>query len=140
MGDPVLRDYAGAFVDELYRSGLTDVCIAPGSRSTPLAMLFDQHPGIRVWMHLDERSCSFFALGMARASRRPVAVLCTSGTAAAEMYPAVVEARYGRVPLLVLTADRPHDLREMGAPQTIDQLHLYGDHVKWFADMALPEA
>ncbi|MFL6561128.1 MAG: 2-succinyl-5-enolpyruvyl-6-hydroxy-3-cyclohexene-1-carboxylic-acid synthase, partial [Bacillus sp. (in: firmicutes)] len=86
-----------------------------------------------------ERSAAFFALGIAKALNRPVAILCTSGTAAANYFPAIVEAHYARVPLIVLTADRPHELREVGAPQAIDQIHLYGKHVKWFAEMALPE-
>lgn len=130
----------GAFIDELVRSGVRDACVCPGSRSTPMAMLLDAHPGVRVWMHLDERSASYFALGMAKASRRPVALLATSGTAAANFAPAVAEARYGRVPLVVLTADRPAELRELGAPQTIDQSRLYGPHAKWFLEMPLPEA
>ncbi len=136
----VLRAYAGAFVDELARAGVTEACICPGSRSTPLAMLLREHPGIRTWMHLDERSASFFALGMAKASRKPVAVLCTSGTAAANFLPAVVEAKYGQVPLVVLTADRPQELRDVGALQTIDQVRLYGSHAKRFDEMLLPEA
>jgi 2-succinyl-5-enolpyruvyl-6-hydroxy-3-cyclohexene-1-carboxylate synthase len=91
-------------------------------------------------MHLDERSASFFGLGMAKYSRRVVGLLCTSGSAAANFMPAVVEARYAQVPLLVMTADRPHELRDTGAPQTIDQLRLYGAQTKWFVEMALPEA
>ncbi|HYM14191.1 MAG TPA: 2-succinyl-5-enolpyruvyl-6-hydroxy-3-cyclohexene-1-carboxylic-acid synthase [Dehalococcoidia bacterium] len=130
----------GAFVDELARSGVREACVCPGSRSTPIAMLLHDHPGIRVWMHLDERSASYFALGMAKASRRPVALLATSGTAAANFAPAVAEARYGRVPLVVLTADRPPELRELGAPQTIDQSRMYGSHAKWWLEMPLPEA
>lgn len=130
----------GAFVDELARAGVTDVCICPGSRSTPLAMLLYAHPGIHVWMHLDERSASYFALGMAKVSRRPVALLATSGTAAVNFAPAVAEACYARVPLVVLTADRPPELRELGAPQTIDQTNLYGRHAKWSLEMPLPEA
>jgi 2-succinyl-5-enolpyruvyl-6-hydroxy-3-cyclohexene-1-carboxylate synthase len=130
----------GAFVDELARAGVTDVCICPGSRSTPLAMLLHAHPAIHVWMHLDERSAAYFALGMAKASRRPVALLATSGTAAVNFAPAVAEACYARVPLVVLTADRPPELRELGAPQTIDQTHLYGRHAKWSLEMPLPEA
>ncbi len=130
----------GAFVDELARAGVTDVCICPGSRSAPLAMLMHAHPGIRVWMHLDERSASYFALGMAKVSRRPVALLATSGTAAVNFAPAVAEACYARVPLVVLTADRPPELRELGAPQTIDQTILYGRHAKWSLEMPLPEA
>ena len=132
--------YVKAFVEELAASGLRHVCIAPGSRSAPLAMMLARQEGIRVWTHVDERSAAFFAMGMARALREPVAVLCTSGTAAANFYPAVIEARYGRVPLVVLTADRPHELRDVGAPQAIDQLHLYGCHVKWFVEMAPPDA
>jgi len=130
----------GAFVDELARAGVTDACVCPGSRSTPLAMLLHAHPAVRVWMHLDERSASYFALGMAKASRRPVALLATSGTAAANFAPAVAEARYARVPLLVLTADRPAELRDLAAPQTIDQVNLYGSHAKWSLEMPLPEA
>ena len=95
-------------------------------------MLIRAHPSIRLWMHLDERSAAYFALGMAKAARRPVATLATSGTAAVNFAPAVAEARYGRVPLVVLTADRPPELRELGAPQTIDQANLYGSHAKWW--------
>jgi 2-succinyl-5-enolpyruvyl-6-hydroxy-3-cyclohexene-1-carboxylate synthase len=134
-----LTAYLAAFVAELVFSGITDVVISPGSRSTPMAMVMAEHPELRVHIHVDERSAAFFALGIAKASNRPVAILCTSGTAAANYFPAIVEARYSRVPLLVLTADRPHELREVGAPQAIDQMDLYGKHVKWFAEMALPE-
>ena len=131
---------AGAFVDELALTGVRQAVVCPGSRSTPLAMLLDAHPGIRVWMHLDERSAAYFALGMAKASREPVAILATSGTATVNFAPAVVEAFYAKVPLIVLTADRPPELRGVGAPQTIDQLRLYGPHAKWSVDMPLPEA
>ncbi len=134
-----LHQFVGAFVDELARSGVTNVCLAPGARSTPLALLMRDHPDVRVWTHLDERSAAFFALGMAKASGSTVAVLSTSGTAAVNFAPAVVEAYYARVPLLVLTADRPPELREAGANQTIDQVRLYGSHVKWFNEMLLPE-
>lgn len=134
-----LTAYIAAFVAELVYSGVTDVVVSPGSRSTPMAMVLAEHPDINLHIHIDERSAAFFALGIAKASNRPVAMLCTSGTAAANYFPAIVEAKYARVPLIVLTADRPHELREVGAPQAIDQIHLYGKHVKWFADMALPE-
>lgn len=132
--------YCGAFVDELSRAGVQHAVISPGSRSTPLAMLTDAHPHIRVWLHVDERSAAFFALGLAKAKQEPVALLCTSGTAAANYYPAIVEAKLGRVPLVVLTSDRPHELRDVGAPQTIDQIGMYGSHVKWFVEMAPPES
>ncbi|PFN95787.1 2-succinyl-5-enolpyruvyl-6-hydroxy-3-cyclohexene-1-carboxylic-acid synthase [Bacillus sp. AFS076308] len=134
-----LTAYIAAFVSELVLTGITDVVVSPGSRSTPMAMVMAEHPDLKVHIHVDERSAAFFGLGMAKAKNMPVAILCTSGTAAANYFPAIVEAKYSRVPLLVLTADRPHELREVGAPQAIDQLHLYGQHVKWFADMALPE-
>ncbi len=132
--------YLNAFIEELSRNGLRHVVYCPGSRSTPLAMRLVEHPRIRCWLHLDERSAAFFALGMAKRLRAPVALLCTSGTAAVNFAPAVVEAHYSHVPMIVLTADRPPELRDAGAPQTIDQVHLYGRHVRWFMDMALPEA
>lgn len=136
------RNYAlaGAFIDELARCGLEHVCICPGSRSSPLAVAFARHPGIRTWVHLDERSASFFALGMARATGKPVAVVCSSGTASANFLPAVVEARYGSVPLVVLTADRPPEAVDWGALQTIDQTRMYGSHAKWSVNMPPPEA
>lgn len=135
----VLTSYLAAFIEGLEEAGIKDVVISPGSRSTPLALLFAEHPDIDIYVNIDERSAGFFALGLAKASRKPVALLCTSGTAAANYYPAVVEASLSRVPLVVLTADRPHELRDVGAPQAIDQMHLYGRHVRWFTEMALPE-
>lgn len=134
-----LTAYIAAFVAELVNTGIKDVVVSPGSRSTPMAMVMAEHPGLNLHIHVDERSAAFFALGIAKATGKPVAILCTSGTAAANYFPAIVEARYSRVPLLVLTADRPHELRDVGAPQAIDQIDLYGKHVKWFNEMALPE-
>lgn len=128
------------FVDELANCGLQAVCISPGSRSTPLTLAFAAHKSMRVYSHLDERSGGFFALGMAKASRHPVALVCTSGTAAANFHPAIIEAYYSNVPLLVLTADRPHELRGSGANQTIDQIKMYGDHVRWSVEVPLPES
>ena len=123
----------------LANAGVSDVCISPGSRSAPLALAFAGQAGLRCWSHVDERSGAFFALGLARASRRPVAVLCTSGTAAANFLPAVVEAWHARVPLVVLTADRPPELRDCGAGQTIDQNRIFGSHVRWFVEVSIPE-
>ncbi|ELZ10449.1 2-succinyl-5-enolpyruvyl-6-hydroxy-3-cyclohexene-1-carboxylic-acid synthase [Natrialba aegyptia] len=127
-------------VDELAASGLEAVCLAPGSRSTPLTVAFAEHPDIEVYSHLDERSAAFFALGRARRTGEPTALVCTSGTAAANFHPAVIEADQARVPMLVLTADRPPELRDSGANQTVDQVELYGDAVRWHADLPLPEA
>ncbi|MFF2590553.1 2-succinyl-5-enolpyruvyl-6-hydroxy-3-cyclohexene-1-carboxylic-acid synthase [Peribacillus butanolivorans] len=135
-----LTAYAASFVDELAQNKMKHVVVSPGSRSTPLALLLVEHPDIEVHINVDERSAAFFALGLAKALKEPVGLLCTSGTAAANFYPAVIEAYYSRVPLIVLTADRPHELRDVGAPQAIDQIHLYGRQVKWFVEMALPES
>ncbi|WP_071460475.1 2-succinyl-5-enolpyruvyl-6-hydroxy-3-cyclohexene-1-carboxylic-acid synthase [Bacillus massilinigeriensis] len=135
-----LTAYLSSFVAELAISGVRDVVISPGSRSTPIAMVMAEHPELQLHIHVDERSAAFFALGIAKASGKPVALLCTSGTAAANYYPAIVEAGISRVPLIVITADRPHELRDVGAPQAIDQIHLYGHNVKWFVEMAIPEA
>lgn len=134
-----LTQYVANFIDELAKCHVTDVVISPGSRSTPLAMLVAEHPQLKKWVLIDERSAAFFALGIAKKTNRPVALICTSGTAAANYLPAIVEAKYSRVPLLVLTADRPHELRDVGASQTINQLNMYGDFVKYFQEMALPE-
>lgn len=132
--------YATLLVDELARAGLHAVCLAPGSRNTPLTLAFAAHPALRVSSHLDERSAAFFALGIALATDAPVALVCTSGSAGANFFPAVVEAHQAGVPLLVLTADRPHELRHSGANQTIDQTRLYGAFALWSVDAPLPEA
>lgn len=129
---------AATIVDELVRGGVADVCLAPGSRSAPLALALAADERIRLHVVIDERSAGFLALGTARGARRPAAVACTSGTAAVNLYPAIMEAHHDRVPLLVLTADRPEELRHTGANQTIDQLRLYGDSVRWFCELGAP--
>jgi 2-succinyl-5-enolpyruvyl-6-hydroxy-3-cyclohexene-1-carboxylate synthase len=131
---------ASAMAEELARSGVERAVISPGSRSTPLAVALWREQGIEVTVILDERSAGFFALGTALATAKPAAVLCTSGSAAANLHPAVVEADEAGVPLIVLTADRPPELRDIGAGQTIDQLKLYGDAVRWFCDVGTHEA
>lgn len=130
--------WASVLVETLHRLGLTTAVICPGSRSTPLAIAFASHPKIEAIPVLDERSAAFFALGLARQSNLPVALVCTSGTAGANFYPAIIEARESRVPLLVLTADRPPELRHCHAGQAIDQLKLYGDYPNWQAELATP--
>ncbi len=132
--------FAEAILTELQRSGVHHLCICPGSRSAPLALAATRIGGLERSTHLDERAAAFFALGMAKASRQPVAVMCTSGSAAANFLPAVIEAHYARVPLILLTADRPPELRECGAGQAIDQQKLFGTHLRWYAEAALPEA
>jgi 2-succinyl-5-enolpyruvyl-6-hydroxy-3-cyclohexene-1-carboxylate synthase len=129
-----------AFVDELARCGMRAACTSPGSRSAPLVLSLAREPRVRCYSHVDERCAGFFALGLAKASSLPVAVACTSGTAAAELLPAAVEAHEARVPLLLLTADRPAELRENGAGQAIDQLKLYGSAVKWFFEVSVHDA
>lgn len=140
-GDAPNRNHAftRAFFAELVRSGVVHACICPGSRSTPLTAAAHREVGLRCWSHIDERAAAFFALGLAKASRAPVALICTSGTAAVNFHPAVVEAHHAGVPLLLLTADRPAELRDWGASQTIDQRALYGSAVRWFAEAPLPE-
>ncbi len=134
-----LTHWVVEIAQSLAAHGVKDVVVCPGSRSTPLALAVARHPALRVWMHLDERSAGFFALGIARARHRPAAVLCTSGTAVANLLPAVVEAHLARVPLLLLTADRPPELRDNGAPQTIDQIGIFGRNVRWFIDLPVPQ-
>jgi len=127
-------EHIEALVDALAAGGLEDVCIAPGARSTPLTVAFDHHPRINTWSHIDERSAAFFAFGIAKRTRNAVALVCTSGTAAANFFPAIVEAAQAKQPLIVLTADRPPELRARDAGQTIDQIKLYGDFPALFAE------
>lgn len=131
---------ARAMVAALAAQGVGHVCITPGSRSTPLTVAFSEQSAVRPWLHLDERSSAFFALGLAKATGAPVALLGTSGTASANYFPAVAEANLARVPLIVCTTDRPPRLRNVGAPQTIDQVELYGRHVRLSLDLAVPES
>jgi 2-succinyl-5-enolpyruvyl-6-hydroxy-3-cyclohexene-1-carboxylate synthase len=124
-----------AFVDELARCGMRAACTSPGSRSAPLVLSLAHEQRLRCFSHVDERCSGFFALGLAKASGLPVAVACTSGTAAAELLPAALEAHEARVPLILLTADRPPELRENGAGQAVDQLKLFGSAAKWFFEV-----
>src|SRR5438067_12158363 len=129
-----------AFVDELTRCGMRAACTSPGSRCAPLVLSLAAEERLRCFSHVDERCAGFFALGLAKATGLPVAVACTSGTAAAELLPAAIDAREARVPLLLLSADRPPELREVGAGQAIDQLKLYGDAAKWFFEVGVHDA
>lgn len=132
--------WSRVLVDELVRGGVRHACVSPGSRSAPLAVAVAERDDITTSVHVDERSAGFFALGHARAAGRPVALVCTSGSAGAHYLPAVIEAHMSRVPLVILTADRPPELRDTGAWQTIDQAHLYGRFARWFADLPPPTA
>ena len=136
----ILTNYVKQITGALKNGGVTEVVVSPGSRSTPLAYAFAALKEFTVYMQVDERSAGYFALGLAKASRKPVVLLCTSGTAASNYFPAITEAHYARIPLIVMTADRPHELREVGAPQAINQINLYGEHVKWSVDFPLAEA
>ncbi|QGG95522.1 2-succinyl-5-enolpyruvyl-6-hydroxy-3-cyclohexene-1-carboxylic-acid synthase [Actinomarinicola tropica] len=131
--------FCATLVDEWHRCGITDVVVAPGSRSTPLALAVAADDRLRVHVHHDERSAGFLALGLALVSGRPAPVITTSGTAAVELHPAVVEAHHARVPMICVTADRPPELRHVGAPQTVDQNRLYGHAVRWFVDPGVPD-
>lgn len=132
--------WADALIDQLVDAGVTQFFIAPGSRSTPLTMAVARHPTARAFIHFDERGTAFMALGAARASGMPAAWITTSGTAVANGFPAVVEAATDAVPMILLTADRPPELRHTGANQTIDQVKIFGDYVRWFFDVPVPEA
>ena len=138
VGD-VNATWCATLVDEWVRAGVTDAVVCPGSRSTPMALALADDGRMRVHVHHDERSGGFLALGLGRATGRPAVVLTTSGTAAVELHPAVVEAHLDRVPLLAVTADRPPELRDVGAPQTVDQTHLFGRSVRFFADPGPPD-
>lgn len=134
-----MNEYIGAFVDELYELGVEDMVISPGSRSTPVAM-YACASKLNVYLNIDERSAAFFALGIAKAKNKAVAVLCTSGSAVAHYLPAAIEAKYSRVPLLFLSADRPAEFQGIGAAQTIDQCKILGEYVKYYEELsALPE-
>ena len=127
------------FASELYAYGVREVVISPGSRSTPLAIAFEAHPKIKTWIHPDERSAAFFALGLIKGSGKPVAILCTSGTAAANYTPAIAECQISRVPMIVLTSDRPHELRSVGAPQAINQVNMFSNYVNFQFDLPIAD-
>ena len=135
----VSATFCATMVDEWVRGGVTDAVVAPGSRSTPLVLALERHDGVRVHVHHDERSAAYVALGLGMVRRRPAIVVTTSGTAAVEVHPAVVEAHEARVPMLVCTADRPPELHGVGAPQTVDQQQLYGRAVRRFLDPGVPD-
>jgi 2-succinyl-5-enolpyruvyl-6-hydroxy-3-cyclohexene-1-carboxylate synthase len=136
----VAASFCATLVDEWARLGVAEAVVSPGSRSTPLALALDAHPGLRLHVVHDERSAGYLALGVARATGRPALVACTSGTAAVHFHAAVVEADLAAVPMLVLTADRPPELHGVLAPQTIDQRRLYGSSVRWYCEPGPPEA
>lgn len=127
------------FVKQLAKFGVKDVCLSPGSRNTPLTYAFAKNTDFEKFISIDERSSGYFALGLAKKSKTPVAVVTTSGTAVAELYPSIIEAYNQRIPLIICTADRPHYLRNTGANQTINQENIYSNHIRYFYDTGLPE-
>jgi 2-succinyl-5-enolpyruvyl-6-hydroxy-3-cyclohexene-1-carboxylate synthase len=131
--------FIGRFFRGLRSAGTQHIVISPGSRSTPLAVTARQIDGLRTWVELDERAAAFFALGLAKESRRPAVLVCTSGTAAANYLPAIIEAHYSRIPMIVATSDRPPELRDWGAGQTIEQVGLYGKYPRWSVEVPVPE-
>ncbi len=137
MATDLVYDTVASFAAGLVEHGVTDVVISPGSRSTALALTLHAQPKLRTWIQLDERSAGFFALGQARRTGRPSVLVCTSGTAAANYFPAIIEAHHAGVPMIVCTADRPPELRDWGSHQTIDQVKIYGTTTRWAADLAV---
>jgi 2-succinyl-5-enolpyruvyl-6-hydroxy-3-cyclohexene-1-carboxylate synthase len=136
----VAATFCATLADEWVRNGVSDIVVSPGSRSTPLAIALASDPRLEIHVHHDERSAGFLGLGLGLASGNPAVVVTTSGTAAVELHPAVVEAHMAGVPLIICTADRPPELLDVGAPQTIDQTHLYGRSVRWFCEPGVPTA
>ena len=134
-----MNEYIAALVDEFYQLGVRHAVFSPGSRSTTMAMLFKEHEGFETYMNIDERSASFMALGIAKAYKEPTVLVCTSGSAVAHYLPAILEAQYSGVPLIVLSADRPHTLLHVGAPQTIDQQKIFGTAVNYYEELAVPQ-
>lgn len=134
-----MNEYIATLVDEFAQLGITHAVFSPGSRSTTMAMLFREHGAFETYMNIDERSAGFMALGIAKAHRKPVILVCTSGSAVAHYMPAVLEAQYSGVPLIILSADRPHTLKHVGAPQTVDQQKLFGTAVNYYEELAVPQ-
>ena len=134
-----MNEYIAALVDEFYQLGVRHAVFSPGSRSTTMAMLFKEHEGFETYMNIDERSASFMALGIAKAHKEPTVLVCTSGSAVAHYLPAILEAQYSGIPLIVLSADRPHTLLHVGAPQTVDQHKIFGTVVNYFEELAVPQ-
>lgn len=134
-----MNEYIAALVDEFYQLGVRHAVFSPGSRSTTMAMLFKEHEGFETYMNIDERSASFMALGIAKARKEPTVLVCTSGSAVAHYLPAILEAQYSGVPLIVLSADRPHTLLHVGAPQTVDQQKIFGTAVNYYEELAVPQ-
>lgn len=134
-----MNEYIAALVDEFYQLGVRHAVFSPGSRSTTMAMLFTEYEGFETYMNIDERSASFMALGIAKAHKKPTVLVCTSGSAVAHYLPAILEAQYSGVPLIVLSADRPHTLLHVGAPQTVDQQKIFGTAVKYYEELAVPQ-
>lgn len=131
--------WSDLFAKQVYKLGVRHICISPGSRSTPLTMAFAHNKSFKKYIHIDERSSGFFALGIAKSTNQPVVVVTTSGTAVAELYPAIVEAFIQRIPLIICTADRPKYLRNTGSNQTINQENIFENHIRYFFDCGLPE-
>ena len=134
-----MNEYIAALVDEFHQLGVRHAVFSPGSRSTTMAMLFTEHEGFETYMNIDERSASFMALGIAKAHKEPTVLVCTSGSAVAHYLPAILEAQYSGVPLIVLSADRPYTLLHTGAPQTVDQQKIFGTAVNYYEELAVPQ-